>query len=78
MSDQLIWGNLYVYLYDDFVRVYSYVGGGGMTCVEYRLNKDGSLAEKNTNNKPIPSVYWHEAYKFMPRIKTYLMLKGCV
>lgn len=77
MSEQLKWGKMYVYLYHDFVRVYSHVGGG-MTCVEYRLNKDGSLAELNTNNWLIPSAYWHEVYRFIPRIKTYLMLKGCV
>lgn len=75
MSDQLQWGRLHVYLHDDFVRVYCYVGG--LTCVEYRLNNDGSLAEKNTNNKLVPSAYWHEVHKFVPRIKTYLMLKGC-
>ena len=78
MSEQRSWGRLHVYLYDDFVRVYSYVGMGGMICVEYRLNVDGSLAELSTNKKLIPSEYWHEVSRFIPRIKTYLMLKGCV
>jgi len=77
MSEQLNWGELYVYLYDDFVRVYSYVGGWQSTCAEYRLNSDNSLAERNTRDKLIPSAYWHELRKHEHKIITYLMLKGC-
>jgi hypothetical protein len=77
MSEQLIWGKCYVYLYEDFVRVYSYVGGGTSTCAEYTLNSDNSLAERNTKDKLIPSAYWHELRKHEHKIITYLMLKGC-
>lgn len=77
MSEQLIWGRFYVYLYEDFVRVYSYVGGGRSNCVEYRLNSDNSLAELNKKTELIPSAHWHELRKHEHKIITYLMLKGC-
>lgn len=77
MSDQLIWGRFYVYLYEDFVRVYSYVGGGRSTCAEYRLNSDNSLAEREINKQLIPAAHWHELRKHEHKIITYLMLKGC-
>lgn len=77
MSDQRKWGKLSVYLYDEYVRVYFWEGSK-MYHAEYSLNKDGSLAERNSCGKLLPSRMWHELNAHSDKIITYLMLKGCV
>lgn len=73
MSDYK-WGKLHVYLKEDYVRVYFFVGMT-MYCAHYALNSDNSLNERNMGTTLLPALMWHEIAKHSDKIITYLMLK---